>query len=228
MRFPMILTGVAAMALLSAGCSSAETAQGGASDDAAKALPVAITGPQPDVYMRGGDALRITPIPEVSAPFVQKVEHALREDVLSIAKVAGETSAKCPTGVTQAAGAVSQCVVTYAGAEIPYEVKISDSYKAGSSIISYTKEPKKGLLVSKLVYQLINQNYGSESGRADASKLACDELPAAKTYDFGSDTGFKCQYWGEHANKGKPGYTTMQVKIGTKGYAYSFEEIKAE
>ncbi|MFF5488657.1 hypothetical protein [Streptomyces virginiae] len=228
MRFPRVLTGVAAVALLTAGCSSAETAQGGGADDAAKALPVAITGPQPDVFMRGGDALQITPRPEADAPFVQKVEHALREDVLSIAKVAGETSAKCPAGVTQNAGAVSQCVVTYAGAEIPYEVKISGSYKAGSSIISYTKEPKKGLMVGKLVYEMINQNYGSESGRTDASKLACDELPAAKAFDFGTDTGFKCQYWAAHANRGEPGFTTVQVKIGRKGYAYSFEEVKVE
>ncbi|QIP88084.1 hypothetical protein GLX30_33275 [Streptomyces sp. Tu 2975] len=225
MRFPMIVTGVAAVALLSSGCSSAETAQGGGADDASKALPVTITGPQPDVHMRGGDALRVTPIPAVGAPFLQKVEHALREDALSIAKVAGETSAKCPAGVTQKAGAVSQCVVTYAGAEIPYEVKISDSYTAGSSIISYTKEPKKGLLVGKLVYQMINENYGSESGRSDASKLACDELPAAKAFDFGADTGYKCQYWGEHADNGEPGYKTVQVKIGSKGYAYSFEEV---
>ncbi|MGW7437100.1 hypothetical protein [Streptomyces sp. NPDC054849] len=227
MRFPMMVTGVAAVALLTAGCSSAESAQGGGADDAAKALPVAITGPQPDVHMRGGgEALQITPRPEVGAPFVQKVEHALREDVLSTAKVAGETGAKCPAGVTQKAGAVSQCVVTYAGAEIPYEVKISDSYTAGSSVISYTKEPKKGLLVGKLVYEMINQNYGSESGRTDASKLACDELPAAKTFDFGADTGYKCHYWGEHANRGEPGFTTLQIKIGTKGYAYSFEEVK--
>ncbi|WP_234321313.1 hypothetical protein [Streptomyces katrae] len=217
---------MATVTLLSAGCSSAETAQRGAADDAAKALPVAITGPQPDVHMRGGDALRVTPLPEVGAPFVQKVEHALREDVLGSAKVAGETSAKCPDGVTQQAGAISQCVVTYAGAEIPYEVKISDSYKAGSSVISYTKEPKQGLLVGKLVYQMINENYGSESGRSDASKLACDELPAAKAFDFGADTGFRCHYWGEHANKGKPGFTTLQIKIGSKGYAYSFEEVK--
>ncbi|MDA5284109.1 MULTISPECIES: hypothetical protein [unclassified Streptomyces] len=217
---------MATVTLLSAGCSSAESGQGGAADGAVKALPVAITGPQPDVHMRGGDALRVRPLPEVGAPFVQKVEHALREDALNTAKVVGETSAKCPDGVMQKAGAVSQCVVTYSGAEIPYEVKISDSYKAGSSIISYTKEPKQGLLVGKLVYQMINENYGSESGRSDASKLACDELPAAKTIDFGADTGFKCQYWGQHANKGKPGFTTLQIKIGGKGYAYSFEEIK--
>lgn len=220
------MIGVSAVALLSAGCSSAETAQGGAAADAAKALPVAVTGAQPDVHMRGGDALRVTPAPEAGAPLAQKVEHALREDVLSIAKVAGETSAKCPAGVTRKAGAVSQCVVTYAGAEIPYEVKISDSYTAGSSFISYTKEPKKGLLVDKLVYQMINESYGSESGRTDASKLACDKLPAAKAFDFGADTGYKCQYWGEHADNGEPGFRTVQVGIGRKGYSYSFEEVE--
>ncbi|WP_326764032.1 hypothetical protein OG978_05115 [Streptomyces sp. NBC_01591] len=226
MRFPRTMIGVSAVALLSAGCSSAETAQGGAAADAAKALPVAVTGAQPDVHMRGGDALRVTPAPEAGAPLAQKVEHALREDVLSIAKVAGETSAKCPAGVTRKAGAVSQCVVTYAGAEIPYEVKISDSYTAGSSFISYTKEPKKGLLVDKLVYQMINESYGSESGRTDASKLACDKLPAAKAFDFGADTGYKCQYWGEHADNGEPGFRTVQVGIGRKGYSYSFEEVE--
>jgi hypothetical protein len=118
------------------------------------------------------------------------VEHALREDVLGIAKVADETTAKCPAGVTQTADAVNRCVVTYAGAEIPYEVKISDSYTAGSSIIAYTKEPQQGLLVGKLVYQMI---YGAESGRTDASKVACDGPPPGRR---------------------------------TKGYAYSFEEVR--
>ncbi|MFF3784091.1 hypothetical protein [Streptomyces sp. NPDC001933] len=226
MRFPRILTSVAAVTLLSAGCGTSESAQGGGTDDAAKALPVAITGPQPDVHMRGGDKLRVTPAPDLGAPFVKKVEHALREDVLSTAKVVGETSAKCPAGVTQKAGAVSQCVVTYAGAEIPYDVKISDSYTAGSSIISYTKEPKKALLVDKLVYQMINEKYGAESGRTDASKVACDKLPAAKAFGYGADTGFTCQYWGEHAKNGEPGYRTVQIKIGSNSYSYNFEEVE--
>ncbi|WP_405852236.1 hypothetical protein OG361_05890 [Streptomyces sp. NBC_00090] len=218
---------MAAVTLLSAGCGTSETAQGGGTDDAAKALPVAITGPQSDVYMRGGgDALRVKPFPEISAPIEQKVQHALRENVLSIAKVPGETSAKCPAGITLKSGAVSKCVVTYAGAEIPYDVKISDSYTAGSSIISYTKEPKKALLVDKLVYQMINERYGAESGRTDASKVACDKLPAAKAFDYGADTGFTCQYWGEHAKNGEPGYRTVRLKIGSNSSSYNFEEVE--
>lgn len=66
MRFPRVLTGVAAVTLLSAGCGASETAQGGGSDDAAKALPVAIAGPQPDVYMRAATRSG-SPRPPISA-----------------------------------------------------------------------------------------------------------------------------------------------------------------
>ncbi|WP_326656388.1 hypothetical protein [Streptomyces sp. NBC_00385] len=225
-RFVTGMTAVTAVALLTAGCGSDGTAGGDGAKAAAKALPVAITGPQTDVYMRdSGDKLRVTPLPGADAPLERKVEHALREDVLSMAKVPGKTSAKCAGGVTKKAGAVSQCVVTYEGAEIPYEVKIGDSYTSGSSIISYSKEPKKGLLVGKLVYQLINEQYGSESGRTDASKVACDKLPAAKAFAYGADTGYTCQYWGKYADEGEPGYRTLQIKLATQGSGYGFNEL---
>ncbi|MFG2987104.1 hypothetical protein ACGFYQ_38645 [Streptomyces sp. NPDC048258] len=186
---------------------------------------VAIDGPQKDVRKRGEDNLKVTPAPERGAPLIQQVEHRLREAILLDAKVAGETSAKCPNGVTQKAGAVSQCLVTYGGAEIPYEVKISDSYTEGSSITSYTTTPKTGLLVGKVVYNALNERYGSESGSTDASKLACEEIPAAKAVDLKSDTGYKCQYWGKHANDGKGGYETLRVMMGASG-GIGFETVK--
>ncbi|MFI9582208.1 hypothetical protein ACIHCQ_10250 [Streptomyces sp. NPDC052236] len=227
MRNPKILIGLVAAGLLTAGCgsdgSSSDSSGGGGA--AQKALPVAINGPQEDVRKRGEDNLKVTPAPERDAPFIEQVQHRLREVILLDAEVAGETSAKCPNGVTQKAGAVSQCVVTYAGAEIPYEVKISDSYREGSSITSYNTTPKKGLLVGKVVYNALNERYGPESGSTDASKLACEEIPAAKAVDFNSDTGYKCQYWGKHANDGKGGYETRRVMIGPSG-GIGFENVK--
>ncbi|MCJ1679261.1 hypothetical protein MTF65_18305 [Streptomyces sp. APSN-46.1] len=226
MRNAKILIGLVAAGLLTAGCgstgSSSDSSGGGA---AQKAMPVAIDGPQEGVRKRGEDNLKVTPAPELSAPFIQKVEHRLRESVLLTAKVAGETSAKCPNSVTQKAGAVSQCVVTYEGAEIPYEVKIGDSYKEGSSIISYNSTAKTGLLVGKVVYDALNERYGSESGTTHASKLACEEIPAAKAVDFNSDTGYKCQYWSKHANNGKGGYDTLRVTTGPTG-GIGFEMVK--
>ena len=227
MRNPKILIGLVAAGLLTAGCGS----DGGSSDSssggsAQKALPVAINGPQEDVRKRGEDNLKVTPAPDRGAPLTEQVEHRLREAILLAAGVAGETSAKCPDGVTQKAGAVSQCVVTYEGAEIPYEVKISDSYREGSIITSYTTTPKKGLLVAKLVYNSLNENYGTESGRTDASKLACEELPVAKAFDWKSDTGYKCQYWTKHANDGKGGYDTLRVTMGTSGSGFEPEPVK--
>ncbi|WP_405009970.1 hypothetical protein [Kitasatospora sp. NBC_01539] len=223
-----------AVGLLAVGCSSAGGGSGldetftagsaGASPKAAgsagaagKALPVAIDGPQKDVVMRGGDALKVLPAPESDTPFAEKLKHSLRETLLSRAHVPGETSADCPNGVTQKAGAVSQCTVTYEGAQVPYEVKISDSYKPGSFIISYTRTPKKGLLVAKMVYNLLWESYGADSGRTDTSRLACDEIPVAKTVDFDSDTGYTCQYWSEHADDGEPGYATLKVTMGSSG-----------
>ncbi|MET9735186.1 hypothetical protein ABZZ79_32500 [Streptomyces sp. NPDC006458] len=87
-------------------------------------------------------------------------------------------------------------------------------------------EPKKALLVDTLVDEIINELYGAEPGRTDASNVACDKLPAVKACDYGADTGFMCQYWGEHAKSGEPGYRTVQIKIGSKGYGYNFEEVE--
>ncbi|MFC9246155.1 hypothetical protein ACFT7S_19760 [Streptomyces sp. NPDC057136] len=104
----------------------------------------------------------------------------MRETTLAGTKVPGRTSAECPDGVTLKAGAISQCVATYEGAEIPYEVKISDSYTKGSTITSHTTEAQKGVLVAKFVYNALYESYGAGSGRTDASKLACDEIPSRR------------------------------------------------
>ncbi|MFI5531785.1 hypothetical protein ACIA8O_24955 [Kitasatospora sp. NPDC051853] len=209
----------------SSAAGSAKSAPADTAKSAAKVLPVAIDGPQKDVVQRGGgDALKVTPAPDSKAPVVEKVEHALREDVLSAAHVPGTTSAKCADGITMKAGAVSQCVVTYEGAEIPYEVKISDKYTEGSFVFSYTKTQKKALLVAKEIYNRFHERYGSTS---TASRLACDEIPAAKTFDFGADTGYTCQYWSEHGTKdGKPGYVTVKVRIGSTRGSIALDEVR--
>ncbi|MFB7943656.1 hypothetical protein ACFC6L_01935 [Kitasatospora phosalacinea] len=230
-----LLVGALAAVLLTSACSSdsgsgsdagpgsgagSGSGSGSASKSAAgAALPVAVTGPVADVYLRSsdsGDALRVKPTPDRSAPLVEKVEFALREDLLSQAHTPGGTTAKCPDGITQKAGAVSLCVATFEGAEVPYEVKISDSYTEGSMVVSYTKTPKKGLLVAKMIQALLYEQYGPESGYEGAGKLACQEMPVAGAYDFETDTGFTCQYWSEHAGNGKPGYTTLKVRMGSR------------
>ncbi|MFD5492281.1 hypothetical protein ACFWH4_04910 [Streptomyces sp. NPDC127091] len=237
MRYPKILIGLAAAGLLAAGCGS-DGGSSGAGDrpadagdrsvdagdrpagsgDGRKALPVAVDGPQEDVVDSSGDAkLKVTPAPENGAPFTQKVEHQLRETVLRGVMVPGETSAECADGVTQKAGAVSQCVVTYEGAEIPYEVKISDKYTEGSMFTFYDTTPKKGLLVAKSVYNTLHERYSAEAGYTGSSKLACEEIPVAKTVDLNSDTGYTCQYWTETANDGEGGYTTLRVMMGVRG-----------
>ncbi|MFI8434009.1 hypothetical protein ACIGJO_09685 [Streptomyces sp. NPDC079020] len=222
----MIVVLIAA-GLLATGCGSSD-ADGGAGGAAQKALPVAIDGPQKDVVPQreAGEKLKIKPLPAMDAPFVEKVEHHLRQAVLRSARVPGETSAECPDGVDEKAGAVSQCIATYEGAEIPYEVKISDSAKAGSSLVFFDTTPKKGLLVAKAVYDSMNESYGSESGRTDASKPACEKMPAAKAVPLGKDTGFTCQYWTKFANKGQPGYTTLRLKMGAQGYGMGFETVE--
>ncbi|MEV6963806.1 hypothetical protein AB0M47_01745 [Hamadaea sp. NPDC051192] len=216
--------------LLAAGCgalkSSADSVAGDAGDDA-KTLPVSISGPQADVVGRGdGDVLRIKPAPAVNAPVKDKIEHALREDVLATVRVLGTTSANCADGITMRAGATSQCTVTYQGIDIPYEVKISDRYTEGSMVFSYTKKPTKGVLVAKVIYNLMNERYGSDSGRTDASKLACDEIPAVKVVEFRADTGYTCQYWGEHAKDGKPGYVTLKITMGSTSSSFAFDEVR--
>ncbi|MEW2070161.1 hypothetical protein [Streptomyces sp. NPDC007346] len=237
MHYTKKLIGLAAVGILAVGCGSGDSS-GTAVTPAADSkpdtveettaapqeapLPVAVDGPQKDVLTSSSDAqLKVLPKPDSGAPFTEKVEHKLQEQVLSRVKVPGKTSAECPDGVTQKAGAVSTCNVTYEGAVIPYEVKISDSYKEGGFMTFYNAKPLKGLVVAKAVYDQLFKEYGS---RSDASKLACEELPAATAVDFETDSGLTCQFWSKYGNKGDGGYETLRVKPGT--YGPRFEQVR--
>ncbi|TXS23454.1 DUF4333 domain-containing protein [Streptomyces sp. gb1(2016)] len=251
MRNSKLLVALLAAGLLTAGCSSGDGDDGGShrksranhgsgsssdndSDGGGSAsapegdLAVLVDGPQKDVVKSGDERLKVTPKPAPGASFTQQIEHRLRETVLSSTKVPGKPSATCPDGVTQKAGAVSRCTVTYEGAEIPYTITISDSYREGSFITSYKARADKGLLVAKAAYQAFYERYGAGSGRSDASKLSCDELPAAKAVDWGTDTGDTCQFWSEYAgDKGDGGYRTVKLSAAQAGYAVpSFDEVQ--
>ncbi|ESP97261.1 hypothetical protein KQH42_22855 [Streptomyces sp. CHA1] len=234
MLYTKKLIGLAALGVLLVGCGSSDPDSAGAAEGAPakgaaqespaaeqKVLPVALDGSRPKVHERGAEELKVTPKPGNSAPFAERVEHKLRETVLGTAKVPGRTSAKCADGVTLKAGAVSSCEATYEGATIPYEVKISDSYKEGSFLTMYNTKAEKGLLVAETVYEEFWQQFGGpESAYPEASKLACDELPAAEAVEVDADTGHRCQLWNEHGNQGKGGYETYEVRIG--GFGPSF------
>ncbi|MCF3170814.1 MULTISPECIES: hypothetical protein [Streptomyces] len=228
MRISKNLIGLAAVGILVAGCSSSTDdsarpagstgSADSASGDKAKApepkadLAVPVTGPQPDVLASSSDPkLKVTPEPDNSAPFDERVEHKLQEDLLARLKIPGKTSADCPDGVTRKAGAVSVCNVTYEGATVPYEIKISDKYKEGSFVTFYTSTPKKGLLVAKNAYDRL---WTSHKGRSDISKLSCEELPAAKAVAEETETGQYCQYWSAYAgDDGKGGYVKLGIKV---------------
>ncbi|MFJ4942718.1 hypothetical protein ACIP4V_08865 [Streptomyces albidoflavus] len=234
MLYTKKLIGLAALGVLLVGCGSSDPDSAGAAEGAPakgaaqespaaeqKVLPVALDGSRPKVHERGAEELKVTPKPGNSAPFAERVEHKLRETVLGTAKVPGRTSAKCADGVTLKAGAVSSCEATYEGATIPYEVKISDSYNEGSFLTMYNTKAEKGLLVAETVYEEFWQQFGGpESAYPEASKLACDELPAAEAVEVDADTGHRCQLWNEHGNQGKGGYETYEVRIG--GFGPSF------
>ncbi|MYW64232.1 hypothetical protein GTY65_09120 [Streptomyces sp. SID8379] len=243
MRVSKNLIPLAAVAVLAVGCSSGNDSDSdsgfpfpssapssssstgsGATEAAApqKALPVQVTGPNKAVLADSSDPkLEVTPEPATDASFTEKVKHKLREDVLRQVKVPGKTSADCPKGITLKANAVSTCNVTYEGATVPYEVKISKSYKPGSFMTFYNSTPKKGLLVADAAYGRLWETYKS---RSDASKISCEELPAAKAFDFGKDTGLRCQYWSEYGgDNGDGGFKGLGVKVGT--YGVDFYEV---
>ncbi|MEU2677315.1 hypothetical protein ABZ638_10525 [Streptomyces sp. NPDC007107] len=250
MRNSKLLVALLAAGLLTAGCNSGDGDDGGShrksrsnhgsgSDNdsdggggSASApeddLAVLIDGPQKEVLKSGDEGLKVTPKPAQGASFTKQIEHKLQETVLSGTKVPGKTSASCPDGVTQKASAVSRCTVTYEGAEIPYTVTISDSYREGSFITSYQARAEKGLLVAKTAYQAFYERYGAESGRSDASKLSCEELPVAKAVDWGTDTGDTCQFWSKYGgDKGDGGYRTVKLTAAQAGYSVpGFEEVQ--
>ncbi|MFE7481292.1 hypothetical protein [Streptomyces sp. NPDC057552] len=243
MHYTKKLIGLAVVGILAVGCGSGDSAApisapaaeskptADSKPDAVQettaapqepTLPVVVDGPQKDVLDRSTDGqLKVLPKPESGAPFTEQVEHRLQEQLLGRIKVPGKTSAECPGGVTQKAGAVSTCNVTYEGAVVPYEVKISDSYKEGGFMTFYNAKPLKGLVVAKVVYNQLFEQYGS---RSDATKLACEEFPAAKAVDLDGDSGLTCQYWSKYGNKGDGGYETLRVKAGT--YGPSFEQVR--
>ncbi|WP_254811264.1 hypothetical protein [Streptomyces cavourensis] len=239
MHYTKKLIGLAAVGILAVGCGSGdssntagipaadpkpEAAQETSAAPQQATLPVAVDGPQKDVLRSSSDGqLKVLPKPDNSAPFTERVEHKLQEQLLGRVKVPGKTSAECPDGVTQKAGAVSTCNVTYEGAVIPYEVKISDSYKEGSFMTFYNAKPLKSLIVAKTVYHQLYEQYGKESG-LEASKLACEEFPVAQAVDLNGDSGLTCQYWSKYGNKGEGGFETLRVKAGT--YGPSFEQVR--
>ncbi|MFC7467760.1 hypothetical protein ACFQVA_09565 [Actinomadura keratinilytica] len=176
MLYTKKLIGLAAVGVLLASCGSSDSDSAGAAEGAPakgagqespaagqKVLPVALDGSRGKVLERGAEELKVTPKPENGAPFAEQVEHKLRETVLGTAKVPGKTSATCPDGVTLKAGAVSSCEATYEGATIPYEVKISDSYKEGGFLAMYNTKAGKGLLVAEAVYEEFWQRFGGLS-----------------------------------------------------------------
>lgn len=232
MLYTKKLIGLAAAGVLLVGCGSSDSdsasapAKGAAQESPAteqKALPVALDGSRGKVLERGAEGLKVTPKPENSAPFAERVEHKLRETVLGTAKVPGKTSATCADGVTLKAGAVSSCEATYEGATIPYEVKISDSYQEGSFLTMYNTKAEKGLLAAEAVHEEFWQQYaGPDSAYPEASKLACDELPLAEAVEVDADTGYRCQVWNDQRHQGEGGYQTFQVRIG--GFGPSFQE----
>jgi hypothetical protein len=245
MRNSKILVTLLAAGLLTAGCGSdggsgtlgkSRSGQGSTSGSdsdsdgtgtaSTKDLAVVIDGPQKEVLKSGDEGLKVTPKPAQGASFTEQIEHRLRESVLSATKVPGSTEADCPDGVTQKASAVSTCTVTYEGASVPYTVTISDSYREGSFITSYEAVAGKGQLVAKTVYVSFYERYGAESGRSDASKLSCEELPVAKAVDWETDTGATCQFWSKYGGDGDGGYKTVRLTVGSSGYSVpTFEEL---
>ncbi|MEE1929259.1 hypothetical protein V1J52_13905 [Streptomyces sp. TRM 70351] len=227
MRFPKILIGVVAAAALTAGCGSddgsgdGDSRPGGAAAEEQNEpseqedLPVAVTGPRPDVLDTDDDALQPPDEPDSSADFARKVEHKLRANVLRSAKVAGETTATCPDGVTREAGATSRCTVTYDGVEIPYEIVISDSYQEGDFLTQYKAVPKKGLLVAEAVYDTFWKQKGEDDPYVEA--LTCDEIPAAEAVDLNTDTGHRCQLRDE--------YRTTRFTVTMDSFGPAFKPI---
>ncbi|MGW9245135.1 hypothetical protein [Streptomyces badius] len=229
MRISKNLIGLAAIGILVTGCGSSSDddsarasgstgSAGTAPSEEAKApepgadLAVPVTGPQADVVASSSDPkLKVLPKPANGASFTEKVEHKLQEDLLRRLKVPGKTSANCPDGVTQKAGAVSICNVTYEGATVPYEIEISEKYKPGSFLTFYNSTPKQSILVAKAAYERLWTSY---KGRSDASKLSCEELPVAKAVDEETETGLHCQYWSKYAgDERNGGFVKLGIKV---------------
>ncbi|WP_151773017.1 hypothetical protein [Streptomyces abyssomicinicus] len=204
-RIPRVFLGVAAAALLVAGCGPDDGAatgpgpEGGAGSasgaapksSAAKAAPlaVAVTGPQKGVAESGADMEEPPGKPDGGADFTTQVEYALQGDLLSDARVAGRTTAVCPHGVTREAKATSACTVTYEGVEIPYTVTIGETYEPDDILTPYRAEPRKRLLVARRVHHEFWERFGGDAG----TELSCDEIPVAAAVDGSAPTGYTCQ-----------------------------------
>lgn len=231
MRHTRILIALAALGMLTVGCSGSDASEPDATPSAGNTaagdvkqnddsgsqaegeqLPVKLEGPVDDLITT---TPTISPSPDRSATTTDKVLYELQRRTVRMAGIAGATSGECEGGeLVMKAGAATSCTVTYEGVKVPWEITISDSYKPGSIIFSYTAKPLKGVLTAQGVHGTFWKQQNSYS-----EDLRCSEIPKAVLVELDQETDYKCQYLIKDGSGDR--FSDRSVKVSELGVQFS-------
>ena len=143
------------------------------------------SAPGPDVFDYGEIYQKIqkTPVP---TDFTQRALRNLRLQTILTAGIWEETSGWCEGGpIRRQPEAVTTCIVTYRGLEVPWSVK----YRAPGYVVEYNAMPLKTVLAARSAHHQIWEMARS----LKATKVRCDEIPDYSLAEPGKATDYQCQ-----------------------------------
>ncbi|MCO1580756.1 hypothetical protein M8C13_33870 [Crossiella sp. SN42] len=204
---------LALTAMLLAGCGSVSVTGTPASlPITGTPRPVLVTASNTELLSVAEANKAVLPEPAADAPLVQKLVHDLRKDTLLMVQWRGETSGGCKDDtVVLKAGAVTDCVITYEGVQVPWQITVSNDFKESDLLVKYTKKPLKGVLLAEAVHARLAKDFG-----ADGDELRCDELPKVQLVELGKKLEPKCQYRAKPVRGGGLVYKDVGLEVDAR------------
>ncbi|GAA2839437.1 hypothetical protein [Crossiella cryophila] len=185
------IAGALALALLSlTGCGT-QAVIGSAEAVPIEGTPRAVlVTPGKVAPLKVDEARKLIPGEPFDAPPLKKMVEELRLQTLVMVQFRGEVAGSCKDDkIVFKAGGITDCMVTYNGLQVPWQITVSDDFKESDMLVKYTMKPLKGVLQAEAVHALFAEQY-----QRLGDELRCDQLPAAQLVEPGKKTEFKCQY----------------------------------
>jgi hypothetical protein len=187
-RGPVLLT---AMVIFLGGCEDGEPAPTptptAAPSTFGTELPVAVTGPVPELVPVGG-ALEVVPPEGSGASIPDQVLNEVRYRTVRLTRLPGKTPVKCRGGRLNLDGGTS-CTATSGGLPVEWQVNVFNHGPSGEVVTAqYTIELKKAALSAKTLYGVFWDMFHLTS-----DQLRCDEVRGAVVMTRAGPP-FRCQF----------------------------------
>ncbi|GAU70672.1 Syd protein [Streptomyces sp. NBRC 110611] len=168
------------MGLLVTGCGGSDS-KSARPEPSVSQLPNRLDrpGPRPEGELQ--------PSPAADAPFAANLEYELRKKTLTLAGATGEVTAKCPKDVGAKKGTTVVCTSHYKGAEVEWDVAIGDKSSWSDNFVTFTANPRKGIIAKEGVQRIIFGNGGDS-----VDHIRCNDIPEAVAVPLGL-TKYSCQ-----------------------------------